>query len=229
MQKSHLQSFLFVFFINSIFLLTTINSTTAACRYDKLIEGETVEIGVLLTWSTEIEENNSMFIIEKSVNGIVFSELGTVEGAGNSFKIKDYNFLDVMASQGKAFYRLRQIDFDGSFSYSEVLPIHRKTPNQFMVVRMSAIAAVDNFDITIDAFENGELSYHLQSDKGTIIQSEKIKMVSGLNFLSINLKDQKAGIYKLVLNVGAEKEVLTFKKIQDKSMMRPLATSKKMH
>ena len=220
---------LFVFFFFSLFSLATINSSFAACRYDKLIEGEALKLGVLLTWSTEVEENNAMFIIEKSVNGIVFSELGTVEGAGNSAIIKEYNFLDVMASEGKTFYRLRQIDFDGSFTYSEVLPINKNTPNQFMVVRMSAVAAIDNFEITIDAFENGELTYKLLNNQGRLIQSQKMIMLAGLNNLNIDMKDQDVGIYKLELNLGKEKEVLTFKKIQDKNMIKPLATTKKMH
>jgi hypothetical protein len=92
------------------------NQAEAACTYEQLVEGENLQIGTMLTWATNSEENNAMFVIEKSEDGVDFMNIGSVEGGGDSEEMKEYNFLDVMSSAEMTFYRLKQVDFDGSFS-----------------------------------------------------------------------------------------------------------------
>jgi hypothetical protein len=77
--------------------------------------GSTVE----LTWSTATETNNRGWDVEKKVNG-TWSSLGFVEGAGTSNAPKSYSFIDKSA-QGAVSYRLKQIDRNGRFSYSNIV------------------------------------------------------------------------------------------------------------
>ena len=201
----------------SLLLFSLITSTyiQAACTYEKVIHGEELEIGIVLSWTTEFEENNSLFVIEKSLDGVDFVNVGTVEGAGNSNEVKAYQYMDVMARAEKIYYRLKQVDFDGSFKYSEVLSMNKKRDNQFMVVRMSTITAFDNFDVTINAINSGSLDYTLFDAQGDIIEDGNTTMLNGLNYININLRDKDHGIYKLQMKMGDEVETLTFKKVKE--------------
>ncbi len=79
-------------------------------------KGKTVQ----LDWRTATELNNAFFHIERSANGRDFSEIGKVAGAGTSHTPLDYAFTDQLPQTGWNYYRLRQVDFDGQFSYSPV-------------------------------------------------------------------------------------------------------------
>lgn len=74
-----------------------------------------------LFWRTATETGNDYFSVERSGNGREFTEIGRVNGAGTSHAPKDYRFSDETPLPGANFYRLRQVDFDGAFSYSPVV------------------------------------------------------------------------------------------------------------
>lgn len=76
---------------------------------------------VELNWSTAAEENNSHFVVERSLDGESFTQVGDfVTGAGNSTEINAYVAIDLNVPKGAIYYRIKQIDFDGQFDYSEV-------------------------------------------------------------------------------------------------------------
>ena len=74
-----------------------------------------------LDWNTASERNNAYFSIERSNDGKTFAEIGQVRGAGNSVEPKNYAFTDERPLKGRNYYRLRQVDFDGSGTYSRVV------------------------------------------------------------------------------------------------------------
>jgi hypothetical protein len=83
---------------------------------------------VQLSWSTASETNNVGFEIERSVisNGVrnlTWEEIGFVEGKGTTTEIQNYSFTDKNVVSGKYSYRLKQIDLDGSFTYSNEIEI----------------------------------------------------------------------------------------------------------
>jgi hypothetical protein len=71
-----------------------------------------------LSWETTSEINNDYFTIEKSLDGQEWTELMIVTGAGNSNNTKYYNSIDYNPYMGISFYRLKQTDFNGKFTYS---------------------------------------------------------------------------------------------------------------
>lgn len=70
---------------------------------------------VRLNWSTATETNNDYFLVERSTDGMNFSELTRVAGAGNSDKVIDYTLIDTHPLSGISYYRLSQFDYDGQF------------------------------------------------------------------------------------------------------------------
>ncbi|ROL61669.1 T9SS C-terminal target domain-containing protein [Bacteroidetes/Chlorobi group bacterium ChocPot_Mid] len=91
---------------------------------------------VILNWQTATEVNNYGFEIERSVAQISnlfnnWQKIGFVNGHGNSNSPKDYSFIDANPPSGKLQYRLKQIDTDGSFEYSQVVQVETELPKQF--------------------------------------------------------------------------------------------------
>lgn len=73
-----------------------------------------------LNWSTAQEQNNQGFEIEHSINGNDFRKVGFVNGSGNTSEKKDYSFIHQSPVNGINYYRLKQIDIDGKFEYSQI-------------------------------------------------------------------------------------------------------------
>ncbi len=86
-------------------------------------EGESSGKKNLLKWSTATETFNDYFTVERSRNGETYHEVKRIKGAGNSLIQKNYEAFDETGSGGLNYYRLKQTDFNGDFSYSPVITI----------------------------------------------------------------------------------------------------------
>lgn len=82
---------------------------------------------VLLSWATAQESNNKFFTIEKSTNGGSFAVVKELPGAINSDRKIEYNYTDVKGATGKAWYRLKQTDLDGRYTYSDAVLVNPAT------------------------------------------------------------------------------------------------------
>lgn len=110
--------------------------------YDAVVPVELISFGanvfngsVKLQWSTATETNNSGFKVERSKDNNTFSEIGFVPGFGTTTEPKSYSFTDQSVNSGKYYYRLRQIDYDGTFEYSNVVQVEIKTPATFRLAQ----------------------------------------------------------------------------------------------
>jgi hypothetical protein len=97
---------------------------------------------VLLTWTTASEENNDFFTIERSANGVYFESVILVDGAGNSNSTLNYSTLDTQPLGGWSYYRLKQTDYDGTSTYSQVRAVYFEGENsgEFLPAPNPAIA-----------------------------------------------------------------------------------------
>ncbi|MBK7123960.1 MAG: T9SS type A sorting domain-containing protein [Chitinophagaceae bacterium] len=75
---------------------------------------------VKVFWTTEYEKDNGYFDIERSADGVNFSIVGRVPGINNNGHLTDYTFFDNQSMSGISFYRLKQVDIDGKFSFSPI-------------------------------------------------------------------------------------------------------------
>jgi hypothetical protein len=90
---------------------------------------------IALNWATASELNNQKFMIERSSDMFNWTTIGEVRGAGTVSSIQNYSFDDFKPLSGIAYYRLRQVDFDGAFAYSNVVVIdqHKTSIDLFVV------------------------------------------------------------------------------------------------
>jgi hypothetical protein len=148
----------------------------------------------LISWSTSSENNNKGFEIERSTNGVDFEKIGFVKGIGNSNKINSYFFNYINTES--TFYRLKQIDFDGQFEYSNTIATKNKKieseilPNPFKdeitIINENTITKTEIIDITGKVV----LTVEQNSNKATI-------NTAGLNNGIYYLKIYKIMKYKL--------------------------------
>lgn len=85
--------------------------------------GERKDAGNELRWTTLSEINNEYFTLERSEDGILFKEIVRIPGAGTTTERNDYMFMDEFAPKGINYYRLKQTDFDGTETYSDIVVI----------------------------------------------------------------------------------------------------------
>ncbi len=86
-------------------------------RFGSQVHGDKIR----LDWATASELNNEGFSIQKSNNGTDWHEIGWVGGAGTTIEKQEYIFFDEQPIGGANYYRLKQIDFDGAFSFSKTI------------------------------------------------------------------------------------------------------------
>ena len=90
--------------------------------------GQATSAGNQLTWSTAQEINSAAFVVEVSADGLAFAAVAELAAAGNSTSARSYQYLDASAAAFKAsrrYYRLRQVDRDGTTAYSAVVALSR--------------------------------------------------------------------------------------------------------
>ncbi|MBK9098986.1 MAG: T9SS type A sorting domain-containing protein [bacterium] len=87
---------------------------------------------VILTWNTATEVNNQGFEIQRKTSG-EFERVGFVEGKGTTTEVQNYFFRDKNLLSGTYTYRLKQMDFDGSFAYSDEVEVEIDQPNVFVL------------------------------------------------------------------------------------------------
>lgn len=80
---------------------------------------------IVLKWETATETNNQAFMIERSSDNFNFNKIGEIEGKGTTTEKQEYIFRDasISSGKGKVYYRLRQVDFDGTENLSDVIEV----------------------------------------------------------------------------------------------------------
>lgn len=81
----------------------------------------------VLKWRTASEKNSQYFGVERSVDGVVFKEMGRVVAKGESNTLQSYSFVDKQVGEGPYYYRLKTVDTDGYFAYSTMVVLQRTT------------------------------------------------------------------------------------------------------
>ena len=87
----------------------------------------------LLSWTTASETNSSVFAIERSSNGESFTQIGSVKAAGNSNVEKTYNYTDAGFNSFSNYYRLKMVDENGTFMYSNIVKLNKEGKSVFQV------------------------------------------------------------------------------------------------
>lgn len=160
---------------------------------------------VALKWITASEANNDFFTLERSTDGKNFEKIGEVKGAGNSNNEINYLFNDTKPFKGTNYYRLRQTDFDGKFTYSMIRA----------VTLLSGVAKGFNIypnpainEITLALSSSAkDLQLKVISNDGKVMLSSKGSVNELNSFLNTRLNQLNPGIFVLQINNSTESYV----------------------
>lgn len=153
---------------------------------------------VVLTWATATENNNLGFVIEQSKDGISFEQVAFVDGAGNSSEILYYQFS--IFNQESAYYRLKQIDFDNQFTYSQMRFVNANKSNGQQVFKIFPNPTTSIVKLELSDYFDEDLELQVISEKGKILWRGKGKLQDLENSLNRVLEAQPKGLY--ILNLG---------------------------
>ncbi|WP_210486733.1 T9SS type A sorting domain-containing protein [Rufibacter aurantiacus] len=177
-------------------LPVTLTSFTAKAQKD----------GVSLAWTTAAEKDNDYFQVERSMDGRNFSAIGQVKGNGNSNVRVDYHFLDSKLLGGTAYYRLKQVDYDGKFEYSKTLAVQTKAvaaTEVTMKAYPNPTADMVNLDLT--SLSSSTVTISIYALDGRLVKTQQLE---GGVVQTLDLAKFAVGTYLLKIK-GAEVDVVT--------------------
>jgi hypothetical protein len=163
---------------------------------------------VIVSWNTVTEINNKGFEVERSLDGKNFKFVGFVKGAGNSNKSQTYRLNDVNAFQLNnatvLYFRLKQIDFDGKFTYSKIVSVNDNKESS-NVVSVYPNPFTSDFNIQINTQQQGIVNIEIISIHGSLIATLTKEIKNGINIVPITENNSlKTGIYFVKTNINGE-------------------------
>ncbi|PKP23117.1 MAG: hypothetical protein CVU05_00905 [Bacteroidetes bacterium HGW-Bacteroidetes-21] len=153
-----------------------------------------------LAWITQSEINNDYFIVEKSINAIDFYGIGKVlsqADGGNSQRHLSYTFNDDDVNPGTYYYRLKQIDIDGEFMYSETASVIIGENGVFTI---QPNPAKDQVEITYYCFNADNPTLKMYDDKSRLIIEKELSCIKGQNKAIIDIGNFSQGVYLITLS-----------------------------
>ncbi|TAE90224.1 MAG: T9SS C-terminal target domain-containing protein [Bacteroidetes bacterium] len=177
-------------------------------------EANKVKNNVLLSWQTASELNNAYFEVERSFDGQVFEVLDNkVKGQGTTQIRHDYAFTDVEAlafaknNGSTIYYRLKQVDFDGAFNYSEVRSVDMG--NAKGIAQLQPNPYNDAAYVVMESSETGQAEIVVTDVKGSVVLSQQSTIAEGYNQLLLaNAETLQGGMYFVTIKQGSNTMVM---------------------
>ncbi|MEO5569383.1 MAG: T9SS type A sorting domain-containing protein [Bacteroidia bacterium] len=164
--------------------------------------GEIKNDKVELKWTTSAEINNDYFTIEKSTDGIIFSECGKIEGAGNTTTVREYSIEDVHPAEGINYYRLKQTVFNGRTEYFRILSVSFQVEagDVFEIKEIHPNPFKEGFTVDFNADAETNCEFDLLDLNGKIIDTQKFTARLGFNSFHFTADNNiPKGVYYLRL------------------------------
>ena len=163
---------------------------------------------VNLSWATASEINNDYFTIERSEDGKNFENLLQKKGAGNSTAKLYYSAADENPFLGTAYYRLKQTDYDGRFTYSTIKSVRYKSINKSPNIEIESIGPNpfnDQLNIHYNVLSEGNMEVQLISNSGQLVFKDAVRVIKGSNSYSfLEGNSLQRGIYIIRLSLNGE-------------------------
>ncbi len=188
--------------IDNVVPFTTTGIVPLDWQYVKaqLINNET-----LVSWATSQEINTSKFDIEHCLDGINFVKIGNQNAAGNSNSTSYYNFTHLKPAAGFNYYRIKQIDINGSYKYSVIVKVLNKNDIKETIIAPNPVADILNVVEPASIFIN---SMDVYDTKGGLLIHKNIQ--SDVQVYSLPVTLLKTGNYILKINYKNDSKSVRF-------------------
>jgi hypothetical protein len=172
-------------------------------------KGELKDNVAKLEWETSSETNTSKFVVERSVDGVNFSDIASVAAKGNSTSDYTYYYDDNNAinQPGKVvFYRIRMVDIDAAYKYSNVISISLTDRKEAVIVSPNPVSGVTK--VSLAATGTGNAKWKVIDNTGAVVMQNTLELRPGVNTMTLDMTRLAAGVYYLdVKGNGIEQRV----------------------
>lgn len=176
-------------------ILTSFNAKNVGNKYTEL------------SWSTEAEENSKSFEIERSKDGRSFEKIGTVLAQGNSNNPTSYQFEDNITEYNPLYYyRLKMVDLDGEYKYSNISAVRFFTQNDFAIQNLYPNPAKSG-EVWLVVTTSKELpsTISLFDNIGRHVNSQQTTLSAGQTEVAIDIDHLPNGLYMVVVETASGK------------------------
>ncbi|HEX5150496.1 MAG TPA: T9SS type A sorting domain-containing protein [Parafilimonas sp.] len=154
----------------------------------------------LLHWTTATEQNNTGFEVQRSSDGFNFTKIGFVNSKavnGNSNYKLNYDFADIAFNTDKNYYRLKQIDRDGIFTYSNIVVLRDNLITDAIEVYPNPVKNLLN--VKVPATSNKKIKLEITDNSGKAILTKSTLISSGETIIQLNVSQLSSGAYFIKL------------------------------
>lgn len=172
---------------------------------------EQVTDDVVLRWATASEENSSHFIVQRSTDAANFESIGEVAAAGNSNTTRHYEFTDTRPQGGYNYYRLQQVDRDGSTELSNVVVVNIAEAS--WTIKLAPNPVSDVLQVQLQSPQESACEWRIMDIHGRVLAQQQAQLAAGPQQISISCKDLAAGLY--ILSILRDQEVRTLRFVKE--------------
>ena len=169
-------------------------------------EARLIEEEVELSWTTTSETDNAFFTIERSPDGKDFIFVATISGAGSVNSLNEYHYLDHKPLPGTSYYRLKQTDVNGIFTYSPVKVIYLETANAGIQIFPNPVSE-GQLEVIYYNHEDLLFSIRLYDATGRLIRLVQLGTGENQERTVVPVNDFPAGIYFIQLGTQSGKVI----------------------
>jgi Secretion system C-terminal sorting domain len=173
----------------------------------QFVKAQLVSNTTLVSWATSQEINTSKFEIEHSADGTSFVKIGEVGAAGNSSTVSNYNFTHIKPVTGFNYYRIKQIDADGSFKYSVIVKVLNRNDINQTIIAPNPVVDVLNI---VEPYTTFISSVEVFDSKGALVIRKVVN--SDEQVYSLPVSNLAKGNYILKVNYKTENKTFSFVK-----------------
>ena len=160
---------------------------------------EKLNDAAILKWQTASEKNTQSFIVQRSSNGVNWTDLASLNAAGENTQTNSYSYQDKNPFPGMNYYRIKSVDVDGKTSYS-LIKTNRFLPDQQLLTVMNNLSGTNSISIQVKK----ETSIALYNSDGIVLWIKKFS--KGVQTISFN--QNAKGIYWLAAGGSSQKLII---------------------
>jgi hypothetical protein len=164
-----------------------------------------------IRWSTETEFNCDHFELQHSTDGIRFETIWQTPSHSMNGESANYSYLDANALSGKNYYRVKQVDIDGKFLYSEIRDIYMDA-NSFNVT-LYPNPVTNEMSVGCQFMQSSAIQFQVVDLNGKVIYKQNNSVTKGYHTIQIQVNQLNPGMYLLVVQAGGKKVTKRFAKM----------------
>jgi hypothetical protein len=192
------------FTTSSPYFIDVDNGTVTPVELSSFTASVNAEGNVLLYWTTATEINNQMFEIERRSKEGQFITIGYVEGYGTTTEPQEYSYVDNTVGTGIYYYRLKQIDFNGTYEYSDEIEVEVNGPLTFVLKQNYPNPFNPTTKISYTIPERSNVSLKIFNLLGSeVVELVKGEVEAGSYIIEFNASALPSGIYFYRLQAGS--------------------------